>query len=343
MSNPLLTHFQIVLQKEHLVEKGDSLVVGVSGGRDSVCLLHLFASIQPQWGLRMVVAHLNHCLRGEASEEDERFVTLLSKRLGIACVVERNRFSRLRRGGDSLELTARRERYQFFQRVCQSVGATKVALAHTRDDDAETILFRILRGNCGKGLQGIPFCRKLGSIQVIRPLKEIGREAIRQFLLARGLSWREDASNADLHFTRNRIRKELLPYLEEQFNPRIQEALLRLGRERSELEEYLSSEIERVARRYLRRRPSGDLLLQGDGVLRLHPFLQKGLFWRCLEELGLGGGAFKSTHADLVPSLLRRGKGRADLPQSLQVEVDQEGLHVSRQPGIIRKEKEIMR
>ena len=328
----LLAHFKTVLQTQHLVERGDSLVIGVSGGRDSVCLLHLFASIQAGWRLTITVAHLNHRLRGEASAEDERFVVSLSQHLGIPCVVERKEFTRLDTKGGSLELAARRERYQFFKRVCETAGATKVAVAHTKDDDVETILFRILRGNNGKGLQGIPYRRKLGSVEVIRPLKEVGRGEIQPFLVERGLSWREDSSNADLHYTRNRIRKELLPYLKERFNPNVKEALLRLGRERSELEAYLSSEIDRLARRYLHRQDSG-LFLEGQSVLKLHPFLQKQLFWKCLEELGLGGGAFRSTHAQMALSLLRRGKGSVDLPESVRLKADREGLHVTKGNG----------
>lgn len=318
--------FLETLERERLLRKGGKVVIGVSGGQDSVCLLHLFHGIRRSWDLTLTVAHFNHGLRGDDSEKDQRFVQELSASLKIPCQIERSGLHTGERK-DSLELLARQERYRFFQKV--SAGAEALALAHTRDDDAETILFRILRGNNGKGLQGIPYRRRLGSAEVIRPLKEALRDQTRQFLLDRRLSWREDHTNADLHFTRNRIRKELLPYLKERFNPAIEEALLRLGKERTELEAYLSSEVDRLTRRYVHRQDSG-LLIDGQPVLRLHPFLQKELFWKCLEELGLGGGSFRSVHAQRALSLLQKGKGSADLPESVHLKADQAGLHVMR-------------
>ena len=323
--------FLETLRKERLIQKGEKVVIGVSGGQDSVCLLHLFHGIRHSWSLSLVIAHFNHGLRGKDSEGDERFVQEVSSALNIPCHIGRSKPS-AEDGKDSLELLARKERYLFFQKVCTETEAPTLALAHTKDDDVETILFRVLRGNNGKGLRGIPYCRRLGATQVIRPLKDAGREEIRQFLEERRFSWREDGSNEDLHYTRNRIRKELLPYLEERFNPNVKEALLRLGRERSELEAYLSSEIDRLARRYLHRQDSG-LFLEGQSVLKLHPFLQKQLFWKCLEELGLGGGAFRSTHAQMALSLLRRGKGSVDLPESVRLKADREGLHMTKGNG----------
>ena len=320
--------FLETLERERLLRKGERVVIGVSGGGDSVCLLRLFHGIRRSWDLVLTTAHFNHGLRGDDSEKDQRFVEELSASLKIPCRVGRSRLQAEDRK-DSIELSARQERYQFFQKVCAEGGISILALAHTRDDDAETILFRILRGNNGKGLTGIAYRRKLGSIDVIRPLKEVSRQETRQFLVDHGLSWREDRTNADLHFTRNRIRRELLPYLKERFNPSIEEALLRLGRERSQLEAYLSSEVDRLARRYVHHQHSG-VLLEGRPLLKLHPFLQKELFWRSLEALGLGGGAFRSSHAQTALSLLHQGKGSADLPKSVHLKVDQEGLHMVR-------------
>jgi len=218
-----------------------TVVVAVSGGRDSVALLRALARLRelmhedselghraPPAG-RLIVAHFNHHLRAAESDADEAFVRDLSQRLQLAC--ETGHASRLNdANGKGLEAAARRHRYEFLRTTADRFGARYVATAHTADDHVETILHRIVRGTGVRGLAGIPARRTLSPLTtLVRPLLEIRRSEVESYLNELGQPFREDASNASLAFTRNRIRHELLPLLERNYNSRVREAIERLG------------------------------------------------------------------------------------------------------------------
>src|SRR5882724_654803 len=198
-----------------MLTPGEALLVGVSGGADSVALL----SILVELGWRPHVCHLNHQLRGADSDGDAEFVRQLATQYGLpgtieACTVAPD------------EDSARRARQEFFGRVAEGRGIKKLVLAHTADDQVETFLLRLLRGAGVPGLVGIWPERQLGMLRVIRPLLKVRRVEIMEYLAAKKLSYREDKSNADTRFTRNRIRHELLPLLEREYNPAIRDVLL---------------------------------------------------------------------------------------------------------------------
>ncbi|HTS17233.1 MAG TPA: tRNA lysidine(34) synthetase TilS [Verrucomicrobiae bacterium] len=209
----MLAKVQAALAK--MLEPGEALLVGVSGGADSVALLDILVKS----GWRPHVCHLNHQLRGPASDADAEFVKSLATGYGLANTIEWRKVP-------SDEGGARRARHEFFARVAAQTGIQKLALAHTADDQAETFLLRLLRGAGVPGLVGIWPERQLGTLRVIRPLLKVRRTEVMEYLNAQGLKHREDASNADTRFTRNRIRHELLPLLERDFNPAIREVLL---------------------------------------------------------------------------------------------------------------------
>lgn len=205
-----------------MLAPGDRVVAAVSGGADSVCLFDVLRELAPRAGAELAgVAHVNHKLRGDASDEDERFVAAIARRAGVPFFRTEARID-----GGNLEQTARLKRREFFAQLVSSGSATKIALAHTRDDQAETVLFRLLRGS---GLSGLAGIHPVSSNGVIRPLIDVTRADVVEFLNARALSWREDASNADLRFARNRIRHQLLPQLAREWNPNIAAALAQLG------------------------------------------------------------------------------------------------------------------
>jgi tRNA(Ile)-lysidine synthase len=209
----MLSKVQTALAK--MLEPGEALLVGVSGGSDSVALLD--SLVKSGW--RPHVCHLNHQLRGPASDADAEFVRELATQYGLKSTIEWRKVP-----GD--EGGARRARLEFFAEVAAQTGIQKLALAHTADDQAETFLLRLLRGAGVPGLVGIWPERQLGELRVIRPMLKVRRCEVLEYLSARGLNYREDASNADTRFTRNRIRHELLPMLERDFNPAIREVLL---------------------------------------------------------------------------------------------------------------------
>jgi len=208
--------------REHeLFTPGDTIIVAISGGADSSALLDLLSSL-PEFSLRLVAAHLNHCLRGSESDADEEFVRSLAARYGIpieSCRIDVRDMAT--RQGLNLEDAGRRARISFLNEVRTRWQATAIALGHHSDDQAETFLMRLLRGSGMTGLAGMAYRNGQGCV---RPLLNISRSEIEGYLKLRGLSYREDASNQDTTFLRNRIRHELLPLLQ-QYNPSIRECL----------------------------------------------------------------------------------------------------------------------
>jgi tRNA(Ile)-lysidine synthase len=202
---------------------GERVVVGLSGGADSVALLHVLAGLARHRGFAVVAAHLDHGLRPD-SAADAAFCRELCETLGIPFRTRRADVAARRRAeGGGLEEAARRERHAFLRSVKEDEGASWIALAHTRDDQAETVLLRLLRGAGGLGLSAM----RPRAGDLLRPMLSLSRRDVLDHLAERSLSWREDASNADLAIARNRVRHELIPYLERHFNPAVREALAR--------------------------------------------------------------------------------------------------------------------
>ena len=202
-----LSRVAATIERYRMFENAKSAGVAVSGGADSVCLLHVLRELAPRWNLRLVVLHVNHGLRGEESRADEQFVRELAESLGLE---SRVRAVNLADAADNLEQAARRARLEFFRDQLSAGGLDRVATGHTGDDQAETVLFRFLRGSGGAGLAAI---RPVTAAGIVRPLLAVSRQEIEQYLRERGIAWREDSSNASLRFARNRIRHELLPQL----------------------------------------------------------------------------------------------------------------------------------
>jgi tRNA(Ile)-lysidine synthase len=202
---------------------GETVVVGLSGGADSVSLLHVMVALGRRRGFGVVAAHLDHGLRPD-SAADADFCRDLCARLGVPLHAARVDVGpRRRRDGGGLEEAARRERHAFLGRVKADVEASWIVLAHTRDDQAETVLLRLLRGAGAVGLSAM----RLRAGDLLRPMLAVSRRDVLDHLAARGLRWREDPSNADLALARNRVRHELIPYLERHFNPAVRDALAR--------------------------------------------------------------------------------------------------------------------
>jgi len=205
------------IRKYGLLPRGTRVAVALSGGADSVALLFVLREIAQTEGFVVVgAAHLNHQLRGADADADALFCRDLAVRLDIAIDIERIDVAAVAREmGTSIEHAAHVARYAFFDRAAARLGATAIAVAHTKEDQAETFLLRLLRGAGPRGLGGI---HPRAGI-VVRPFIETSRTDVRQFLSAAGIAFREDASNADLAIPRNRIRHELLPLLDARFSP----------------------------------------------------------------------------------------------------------------------------
>jgi tRNA(Ile)-lysidine synthase len=231
-----------------------TVLVAVSGGADSAALLRGLAEIRLAGPGRLVGAHFNHGLRGAESDADEQSVVELCRSLGLECEVGRAEAPLVAAGSDGLEAAARQARYAFLQAAAERIGARYVVTAHTADDQAETILHRIVRGAGLAGLAGIPRHRRLGpAVTLLRPMLGLRRSDVMAYLAEIGQPYREDATNLDAAYTRNRIRQELLPQLARQYNPQVVEALLRLGRLAGEAQSVISAQVHVLLPKCVRR------------------------------------------------------------------------------------------
>src|SRR5438309_6329507 len=233
------------MQSEELLRPGDRVGVAVSGGADSVSLLLLLLELRKKLGIVLSVVHFNHKLRGKASDADQAFVAKLAAKHGLefhaACVDVAKKAKKERA---NLEDAARRARYDYFRTLAESGACGRIAVAHTADDQAETVLAHLLRGTGLTGLGGIhPVAGP-----IIRPLLRVRRSELRHFLRARKQTWREDATNRAAKKMRGRIRKKLLPLLEKQFQPAIVEHLATLADLAREDEAFLNALVEECVR-----------------------------------------------------------------------------------------------
>ncbi len=220
-----LEKVKTTITKYSLLRPGDCVVVAVSGGPDSVVLLHVLLELRREYGLRLFLAHLDHGLR-EESRDEARFVKGIAKALKMACCSQRaDIIGFCRRKKLSLEEGAREVRYAFLEEAARKARASRIALGHTMDDQAETVMMRLIRGAGPRGLAGIPPVRG----KIIRPLIGTRRNEIIRFLDQNRLPYLLDPSNRDPKFLRNRIRLLLIPLLEREFNPGIIRALARTG------------------------------------------------------------------------------------------------------------------
>jgi tRNA(Ile)-lysidine synthase len=319
-----------------LPARGETLVVGLSGGADSVALLDALCSLRRRRGFRVVAAHLDHGLRA-SSGEDARFCASLCEALEVPLRSGRADVrARAVREGGGLEQAARRERYAFLRRVAREEGARAIAVAHTLDDQAETLLLRLLRGSGATGLAGMrPLVRDL-----VRPLLQVSRPEVLAHLHERGLSWREDPSNADTAHRRNRVRHELLPYLETRFNPRIRAALARTSGLLAEEAEHLRAEA--LALLASGARPDGPDVVVSRAALSQAPLAVARVAVR--EALRRAGGLARvgAAHVERVLKLAgrRTGRGRrVPLPGGREARVEKGEIRIGM--GAVRAPKDV--
>jgi tRNA(Ile)-lysidine synthase len=308
-----------------LLNHGDQVLVGVSGGPDSVALLHALVLLRPAYDLRLTVCHVHHGLRPEA-DRDAAFVEALGARMG--CPVRVVRVTVPRGAGLSPEEAARDVRHAALARVARETGASRIALGHTADDQVETVFMRILEGAGPRGLAGIPVRRG----RVVRPLLEVDRAAVRVHLELHGLESVEDATNRDTKFLRNRVRHELLPLLTAQTGLRIPAALRRVARTSREAVEALDTLIRPRLDGHLLATPVGWRLALAP-LVELPAGAQKVALRLALVEVAgdrLGSGLRAAHLAALTALLDARSGGQVRLPRGLVVERGRDALWILR-------------
>lgn len=321
------------------VERWQSLTVllAVSGGADSVALLHAMQSLAERDSGRLAVAHFNHRLRPSAAE-DEQFVRQLCQRFELPCHVGHAESElAAQAGGEGIEAVARRARYRFLQQTAEQLGARYVATAHTADDQAETILHHIVRGTGLAGLSGIKRTRPLGAaVTLVRPLLFHSRQEVLQYLAERGEGYRVDETNRDLRFTRNRIRHDLLPKLRQEYNAEVDVALRRLGQLADESQAFVQRQVAELLEKHVRFSVEHDVQIDCAALRTVDPYLLRELLmalWR-RNDWPLRAMGFEQWHAlsALVLCELRPREVRQQIfPGAVRVRREGEFLSLDRQ------------
>jgi len=323
---PLESRVLRFIKEHHLVSSQHCLLVAVSGGPDSVCLLLILVKLQEELGIRLHVAHLNHQLRGAESEADAGYVSDLAHRLGIPVTVEQRDVKVYHAQQHcSLEEAAREVRYDFLSQVAKAIGANGVAVGHTIDDHIETILMHLIRGTGTKGLRGLQpssWWQSLGdSLTVIRPLLGVSREETASYCHQQQLMPRIDVSNLSLSPLRNRIRHQLLPLLQS-YNPQVAQALLRTARIAGDDLAFLDGESARLWGE-LAQREGDTVILDKKGFLELPPALKRNLLRASIEKLLGNLMDIETRHIEEIMDALTKPAGkRLSLPGGLTFSVE---------------------
>jgi tRNA(Ile)-lysidine synthase len=301
------------ITRYNMLDRGHRVGVAVSGGADSVFLLHALVELAPRWDLKLHVLHLDHRLRGDESRGDADFVQELAGRLGLPAHVSESDVAKLREEtGDNLEQAARHARHLFYLGFLQRGELDRIATGHTRSDQAETVLFRFLRGSGTAGLSGV---RPVTSEKLVRPLIEVERADVERYLRDNGIGWREDSSNASRDFARNRIRHELLPALISDWNPALVENLAHTAQWAQEEEAYWDGEMDRLVAALVTLRPPAVLLRAGD-LCALAPAVARRLVRRVAELVkgDLRGLTFQHGERILEMAAAPEGHDRMQAP-----------------------------
>jgi len=278
MSETLLQQVTRTIECHHLLNKGDRIVVGVSGGMDSMVLLHVLHALRESLRLDLIVAHVNHGLRPAESEKEAELVERESRRLGYLFEVGQFDVKGFQKeSGYSPQDAARRIRFHFFNHLVTKHEAQKLALGHNADDQVETILLRLIRGSGLKGLRGMLPIREG---RVVRPLLDVWREEIESFMRERGIPYLVDSSNLKEKYLRNRLRLKLIPSIEKEYQPNFKEVVLRSSAILRAEDDYLSQETDETYK----------TMIQEEKNVLSFPYpayqsLPEAIRWRILEKL----------------------------------------------------------
>ena len=310
-----------------LIPDGTRLLVATSGGGDSVALLSLLHRSAPPRRLDLVVAHLDHGLRDD-SGEDRRFVERLATDLGLPCHGDRREVAALRCADESPEEAARRVRRGFLLEAAEQTGCDLIAMGHTLDDQAETVLMRLVRGAGATALTGMA---ARGPGPFVRPLLEIERAALRDWLERRGPAFRDDPTNEELRFDRNRVRQLVLPLLNDALNPRAARHLVQAARRFREDAEYLDRTARTIFESAAGRDESGALELDAGQLDGLAPPLAQRVARLALIDAGADARRIGARHIAALLDLARGGnRRRADLPGGLTARRDRKRLFLEK-------------
>ena len=324
-----------------MFQPGDSVLVGVSGGPDSVALLHVLLIIAPRFSLRLGVAHLNHCLRQEDSDNDAEFVASLAEKLNLPYYIKREDVRKYQLENKlSLEEAARRIRHTFYDQAAEKNRFNKIALGHHSDDNAELVLMYIFRGSGLLGISGIPPVRDTQNrnIQIVRPFIKLSKSEIIDFLTTKELNYVSDRTNKETRYLRNRIRHYLIPTLKKSYNPRIIETLGRLAAIVGSEEEWIEDVIHPIYEKAVLDIQDDKVTLSIESLGGIHVAAKRRVIRKAIAKVKGDLRRVTFSHIDSAISLLDKGPAcwSLDLPNRIRIKRNGDVLLFSKEKGALR-------
>lgn len=329
---------QAYIQEHRMFERGETAITGISGGADSVCLFFILHYLQEELGVKLVAVHVNHGIRGEDADADERFVQNICETAGIPLEIVRCNLELIaKKRKQSMEEAGRNIRREAFERAAQKYGAAKIALAHHKNDNAETLLMNLVRGTGLNGMTGIKPVRD----RYVRPLLCLERREIEGFLEQNGIRYQTDQTNLTEDYTRNKIRNRVIPYMENQINPRAAAHLSEAAEQLRGVQEFLEKQLKVFKENCVSRK--GEKLLirtepfqSGDKILREMTVLS------CMEEVAGQAKDLSAVHVADVSILFGKQCGRQImLPYHMRAVRGYEGVTLEKVHAAREKEKEV--
>ena len=302
----MLQDFLAYNEQKKLLMPGDTVVAGVSGGADSVCLLALLDELKEKLGLTLYVIHVHHGIRGAEADRDAAFVRELAGKKNLPfCLIKKDVPAAAKELGMTEEEAGRRLRYEAMEEYAKKVGADKIALAHHRDDQAETVLFHLFRGSGPRGLRGMPVKRG----PFIRPLLFVSRQEIEAYLAEKQLSYCEDSTNSSLKYSRNILRRQILPVITKNINAQAAAHIAAMAERQEKWCLYIEKQGREAAGRLVRKEDNG-YSLDTDGFLREEEVVRDEVLRQVLEKMVTGAKDISAVHYEKIHSLCRAESGR---------------------------------
>ncbi|MEG2440662.1 MAG: tRNA lysidine(34) synthetase TilS [Acetivibrio sp.] len=317
------------IQKQNMLQENDKVILGISGGADSVCLFLVMLELKKEYNLSFVLVHVNHGVRGMEADRDQKFVEALGERYGIKVRSFKKKMKEYaKENGLSEEEAGRKLRYECFHQVLKEESATKIAVAHNMNDNAETMLFHLARGSGMRGLCGIPPMRD----KIIRPLLCVNRQEIEGYLKEKGQIFCVDATNMKDDYARNRIRHGILPVMEEEINKRTVENMGRAAGLLREAQDYIDKNTK-IALKTIVHFVNGQYLLQVESLKKEEPIIQKEVIRKVILDYAGELKDIDNGHIEQILGLLEMESGKKiHLPYGLEAQREYENIRIGSPP-----------
>jgi len=333
----LLNEVEQTISAHQMIQSGDSVLVAVSGGPDSVALFHLLFTLAGRYSLRLGIAHIDHCLRNTESDRDARFVASFAHTYRVPFHIEKTdvgNFARAHRL--SIEEAGRQVRYAYLERVARQEKYDKIALGHQSDDTAELILMLMIRGSGLQGISGIPPVREG---KFVRPLIRQTRSEILSYLYRHRIDFVSDSTNADLRPLRNRIRNHLIPLLGRDYNPNIVKALNRLATIARSDNDWLEQQAQKLLESIAAETAGNRIDIACQDLNALHPAVRRRVIRRCIHKVKGDLRRIRFDHVEAVIRLVGKGPacGSLDLPDRIRVQRSRDELIFSKEENPLRR------